>query len=205
MVKIPKIRQTPSKFMAFFRRNQLMLLVTGTFLMVLFLALFAIALSQRGRIAEEQRRDQSQQQIRQIRCILDKTTSPHCDQNSLDIKGLSEDIVFLSDRGIFYDKCMLRLIAEYTRTQRPIRIENVTKCDFVVLDENGNPQKVSNLPEFDPTGNSSRQNTQSSRFKPQGNGATPSPNNNPPPPPEEEPPLLNCTIDILGFHIGCPQ
>jgi len=82
-------------------------------------------------------------------------------KNQKNIQAIGEDVIFLADRGIFYNKCVARLFVEYTQDQQPIELENLTKCDFVVLDEDGEIIRELEL-EFNPTLNGSRQNTESS-------------------------------------------
>lgn len=42
---------------------------------------------------------------------------------------LNKKTIFLANRGLYYSKCIARLISKYTIDQRPITIKNLYKCE----------------------------------------------------------------------------
>lgn len=176
-MKLLKVKHLPTRFMAYFRRNQLMFTVSATFILLLLLAVWGAFANQDRNALEAQQRQTSREQITEIQRLSEQ------------IKLLTEENNRLNDRGIFYDKCKLRLFAEWTRTQQPIRITKVEKCLAVFLDDTGGSTPISRTPIADSDGSSTH-------------NPLPTP---PSTPNEPEPePLLNCTIDLLGLHLGCP-
>lgn len=71
----------------------------------------------------------------------DKQLLTEVKNNQREIKANQEKLIELgksnshtNDRAIFYSKCVAKLFAAYTKTQSPVNIDDITKCEYTVDD-----------------------------------------------------------------------
>lgn len=122
------------------------------------------------------------------------------------IKNLTEQVKTLSEKNVTlneeqrtvviqnrsYTRCLANIFAKYTRDFKPVTIENLDAC-ILQYDTSGNISPKASKTSSGQSGSSSKNNTSS-----------PAPQQNNSQPPPSPPPLLNCKVDLLGLHIGCP-
>jgi hypothetical protein len=119
-------------------------------------------------------------------------------------KKLAEDNIYLADRKIFYLKCLGRMFVLWTKEQPPLKLDNLTKCEFTV-----NRESYSQT--FNPTGNGTRSesptknstNTSTEAKKRASAPARPQPT--PTEPPTPQPAAQVCTINLLGIKLLCRE
>lgn len=119
-----------------------------------------------------------------------------------DNKKLNQDNQNIAKQNRSYTRCIATIFAQYTYDFVPVTIIDLDKC---TLDSNsrseqrqlavpGTSDTKSSAPQASSPGSSSSGSSSSPK-------STPSPD---PEQPDNSQPLLDCKVDLLGIHIGCP-
>lgn len=161
---------------SYFRRNYSSIMIVIIFICVFALLGYAI----NGQRIDTELVKKQDEQIQEVKKLGEVN------------KKLIEENVYLADRGIFYSKCIARIIAEFTQnTSDPITIEDISKCDF---EARGKKFTQS----FEPTINSERNLPSALTGEPDKNSPKTEPDNpGPPPSPPPNRSPLDRLIDIL--------
>lgn len=137
--------------------------------------------------------------ITQVRGLSEQNKNLSLQNKNLNeqTKNLGEENQAIAKQNRSYSRCIATIFAMYTHNFVPITITNLDTCttDSQTGATNNTPT-AGTSPTLD--------NQPSSTPNP--TSPSPATSTSPPPtnPPPATPPPLNCTIDILGLHIGCP-
>lgn len=122
-----------------------------------------------------------------------KTLSEQNKQLNVQTKNLGQENQSIAKQNRAYTTCLAQLFATYTQNHRPITIVSLTTCTIVSQSQATNNSATGTTPKASPTTSSA-----TSTVSPQ---SSQSPSNPTPATPPKTP--LNCTIDILSFHLFC--
>lgn len=110
---------------------------------------------------------------------------------------LGEENQAIAKQNRSYSRCIAEIFADYTHDFVPVTILNLDTCTT--------DSQTQGTRDTTTGGNTPNTGSNSSTSPQQSSSPTTQQVKQNIQPPEEPPePLLDCTIDLLGFHIGCP-